>query len=105
MTTERDKFLEKIKANVKSTDPDAEVILFGSRARGDARKDSDWDILVLTNYPVDFNIENKFIDNLYDIILEEEEVISTFVYSKDMWEQKHRITPFYHNITKEGVLL
>ncbi len=25
-----------------------EVILFGSRARGDFRKDSDWDILLIT---------------------------------------------------------
>jgi len=30
---------------IKKVDPDAEVILFGSRAKGEEREDSDWDIL------------------------------------------------------------
>ncbi|MCD6372983.1 MAG: nucleotidyltransferase domain-containing protein [Thermococcus sp.] len=30
-----------------------EVILFGSRARGDFREDSDWDILVVVKGPLD----------------------------------------------------
>jgi len=34
-------FYNNIKATVKSIDSDANVILFGSRARGDARIDSD----------------------------------------------------------------
>jgi len=29
--------------------PDERVILFGSQARGNAREDSDWDLLVLLN--------------------------------------------------------
>lgn len=33
--------------------PDAGVILFGSRARKEAREESDWDILVLTDEQVD----------------------------------------------------
>jgi len=31
-----------------------EVILFGSRARGDFRKDSDWDLLIITNRDLDW---------------------------------------------------
>jgi len=36
-----------IKATVHSVIPDARVLLFGSMARGDANKDSDYDVLVI----------------------------------------------------------
>lgn len=37
-----------IKEKMKSVMPQgSEAILFGSRARGDYREDSDWDILIL----------------------------------------------------------
>ncbi len=84
-------------------DPKAEVILYGSRARGDERTDSDWDILILTNYPVDLEIERKFRDKLYDLELETGESFSVFAYSKNDWVTKQRITPFYQNVTQEGI--
>ena len=40
---------QNVKAVVKSVDPLAITILFGSRARGDASVESDWDFLVLSN--------------------------------------------------------
>ena len=49
-----------IKKNVHSIDPDSEIILYGSRARGDEKAHSDWDILVLTGYTVDLPIERRF---------------------------------------------
>ncbi len=97
---------ELIKATILKKDPTADVILFGSHARGQATKDSDWDILILLNLPhVTRLIETEFRDELFDIELEKGEVISTFVFSKTEWENKHSITPFYHNIAREGIRL
>lgn len=94
-----------IKLNIKEIDPDAQVILYGSRARGEERKESDWDILVLTNYPVSTKKERQFRDHLYDLELEVEEPFSMFIFSKDNWENKQKITPFYYSINKTGIKL
>jgi predicted nucleotidyltransferase len=41
--------LQSIKSTVGSFLPDAKVLLFGSWARGQATKDSDYDLLIVTN--------------------------------------------------------
>ena len=97
---------ELIKEKVRKKDPSADVILFGSHARGQANKDSDWDILILLNLPhVTRLMEKEFSDELFDIELEHGEVISAFVFSKSEWENKHSVTPFYYNVAKEGIRL
>jgi predicted nucleotidyltransferase len=97
--------LKQIKAYAKSIEPQSEVVLFGSRARNDAKEDSDWDILILTPYPVDLKAQRKFRHKLFDIQLEYGIAISTFVYSKEDWHRRLSITPLYKNIKKEGVIL
>ena len=94
-----------IRKKVSDIDPEAQVILFGSRARGDERTDSDWDVLILTEYSMDFAKENQFRNHLYDIELETGEPISLFAYSKIDWNTKQRISPFYANVSKEGINL
>ncbi len=94
-----------IREYVKEIDPKAEIILYGSRARGDERANSDWDILILTNYASDINTERRFRNKLYDLELETGEPLSVFVYSKEEWMTKQRITPFYQNVTQEGIRL
>lgn len=94
-----------IKTVIHSIDPSAEVLLYGSRARGDERDDSDWDILILTSYKVTLNIEQEFRDRLYDLELETGEAFSVFAYSKQDWLHKQNITPFYYNVTREGIRL
>jgi len=95
----------RIRHEIKLIDPRAKVVLFGSRARGDAKKDSDWDLLILID---SLNIREKedlFRDKIYDLELETGEIISLFVYNNKDWTSRHKITPLYKSIKKEGVLL
>lgn len=105
--TNKEKYIANlIKSKVLQKNPNAEVILFGSHARGEAHSDSDWDILILLNtLNVDRNIEKEYREELFDIELEIEEPISTFVFSRKVWETKHSITPLYRNIEKDGIRL
>ena len=94
-----------IRKTISSIDPDAEVILYGSRARGDESNDSDWDILVLTDYQVNSGIERRFRNKLYDLELETGESFSVFAYSKYDWRSIQKATPFFQNVSREGIIL
>jgi len=105
MKQEDNNIAGKIRTSIKAIDPKAQVIVFGSRARGDAKKNSDWDILILTVMPVSMEIENSFRNVLFELEIETGEVFSTFVYQKKIWNTRHRLTPFYKNVKTDGVIL
>ncbi len=92
----------RIKDVVKTIDPTADVILYGSRARGDNNPDSDWDILILVEREVDIAYERIFRHRLYDLELETGEAFSITVHNKSDWESKYWMTPLYENILREG---
>lgn len=100
----RNELTYKVKESIKSIDPKARVILFGSRARGDNKQTSDWDFLVLTSLKANEPIKRKIRDILIDTELEAEEVISTIIFSQDIWND-YKVTPFYKNISKDGIEL
>ena len=82
------KIISRIKEAIKNEDSNAQVILFGSRARNEEKIDSDWDILVLLSKSiVNIQDEQKIRHKLYDIELDTGETLSTFVYSVD--QTKH----------------
>jgi uncharacterized protein len=95
-----------IKQRIKKKNPSADIILYGSHARGQSHNNSDWDILILLNQSnVSRLIEKEYRDELYEIELEIGEAISTFVFSKNDWEMKYKVTPLYLNIKKDGIHL
>lgn len=106
MTQKEKDITKRITARIKEKNPDAEVILFGSHARGESHKDSDWDILILLDLPfVSRSIEREYRDELFDLELELGEPLSVFVMSKSEWEGKYYETPLYRNIKKEGIYI
>lgn len=98
--------VDRIAKTIHDNDPQAEVYLFGSKARGDSKPDSDWDILILVNESrVTNDIEDKFREDLYDLELDSGQVISTFVYPKDYWQNSLIYSPLYDNVKREAIKL
>ena len=81
------------------------VILFGSRARGDAREDSDWDVLILLDKD---RITSQDIDDysypLRELGWDYNQCINTILYTKRDWESSI-ISPFRENVTEDGIRL
>lgn len=102
----QDNILQLIKSSVQATEPGATVVLYGSYARGDHKSDSDIDILILIDKDKITSSDAKRLSYpLYDIEFETGKIISPLILSKKNWETKHRITPFYKNVRKEGIIL
>jgi len=102
----RTKIVHAVKSVLHRVAPDATAILYGSEARGDAHADSDIDVLILLDKEkITLHDRRKVTYPLYDIGLDTDTIISPKVFSKQAWENEMKITPFYHNVMKEGILL
>jgi len=100
----REKIIDKIISTANKNYPDSDIYLYGSRARGDSKELSDWDILILLNQEkLSFDTETKLMDDFYELELETGEIFSPLIYSKSDWNFRHNITPLYENIEKEGI--
>jgi uncharacterized protein len=94
--------LDQVKKIVREKDPSAKIYLYGSRARGNAKPDADWDILILLNIEkITPDLEKEISYSLYDLEFNTGEVISPMIYSSKEWSARYSVTPFYHNVMKE----
>ncbi|MBU0518632.1 nucleotidyltransferase domain-containing protein [bacterium] len=91
-------------AEIRKLYPDAEVILYGSRARGDAEPESDLDLLVLTREKLEWPEEDKIIEALLPIELDTGVVIVPVIQPYDLWySKKYQVMPIAKGVNCDGV--
>lgn len=84
---------------------DGEAFLYGSRARGDASPDSDWDVLILLNKAdLEMSDYSNISYPLTELGCDLGETINPMLYTKKEWD-KYSFTPFYKNVRQESIRL
>jgi predicted nucleotidyltransferase len=98
----REQLIQDVKEAVYSISPNANIILFGSRSRGDYSEESDWDFLILTDKEATEELKRKIRYQVFDVQLERTAAISSIIYSKTEWE-KLGVTPLYKSVASDGI--
>ena len=106
MTNKNRYVLNQIRQVAKHTAPEGSmVLLFGSRARGQARKGSDWDILiVLPKAQLQQADYDQVSYPLVELGWTLGEQINPVVYTEQEWKASS-ITPFYDNVQRDAISL
>ena len=97
--------IESINRVAEHTLPkNSSLLLYGSRARGDNHKDSDWDLLILIDKPAleakDYAIAYPFRELGWEIGVE----VNPSLYTKSQWESWSYL-PYYKNVERDKVVL
>ncbi len=103
MQTKDKELLELFASKIKTKITDAKIWAFGSRARGEANFESDFDILVVL--PDINSIQKKFISEIaWEISYEYEILLAPIVYSSEKFNYPaiHK-SSFIQNILREGI--
>ncbi|MFQ5771892.1 MAG: nucleotidyltransferase domain-containing protein [bacterium] len=98
--------IKQVKEAVLEIEANAEILLYGSRVRGDSVEQSDWDFLILLDGNVDDERTDKIRHRLYELEWEFGEVISSIIRNKEEWNSMpFKSMPIHHEIEQEGIRL
>ena len=106
LTEQEKQMLREVKRAVLHLAPDAEVILYGSTARGERGPESDYDVLVLVERPMTRAQRDGVSNAVYDVELEYGTVILSMVFSREDWSTGLiSVSPYRENVEREGAVV
>lgn len=91
---------------LKERFPVSEVIMFGSKARGDSDKESDIDLLILTTQPLHWKKRHAIIEALFEVEMKHDVMISIVVNTVHDWQEGIcTVLPIHEEISREGIMI
>ena len=106
LSPEDNRILAACKASIEAIDPGAAVVLYGSRARGDATDESDYDLLIISDAEATVEAEDRLRRALYDLQLENAVVVTVLMVNRNQWDAPlARAMPLHQNIDRDGIRL
>ena len=100
------RLLAECKTAIREVAPEARLVLYGSRARGDGSEDSDYDLLVLVDREVDIGLERAIVNRLIPREIRTGNVLTVLVHNRAQWDSAlYRAMPFHKNVTQDGVTI
>lgn len=103
---EREQVIDSIrKVAEKTLPPQSSLLLYGSRARGDYHKGSDWDLLILIDKPTLSDSDYDKVSFPFTMLgWNIGELISPQLYTKKEWEAISFL-PFYKNVERDKIVI
>jgi len=98
--------IEAAARTLKSQFPVEEIILFGSKARGDHDVFSDIDLLLVTTTPLHWKEEKAIVEILFDIGMTHDVIFTPLFVSKEEWKGGlFAQFPIYAEILRDGAVI
>jgi predicted nucleotidyltransferase len=106
LSTQEKQALSEIKRRVSAVFQVRQYLLFGSKARGDAREDSDVDLLIVTGSRLTSQDRGRISHEIFEVNLACDTNFSYIVIDADEWEEgMTSVMPFHDNVLRDGVLV
>lgn len=98
--------LNELKNEIVKKIHDVQIIIYGSKVRGDDSKFSDIDLLILIDSDINKNLQTEISWIKYRVELKYDIIIGMIIEKKDFWESAlANAMPFHWNVDREGILI